>query len=107
MFRGRSEKEIKLATEVLRRRYQQHSQGLPVTSRRLAELLESMASEEVLLAQRQKDRELRKTWDDLQLSKPNEEVLQPSKDKSAQAKIINGDSELQEPVRKREIYGEF
>ena len=70
-------------------------------------LLESMASEEVFLAQRQKDRELRKTWDDLQLSKPNEEVSQPSKDKSVPAEVMSKDSGLQEPARKREVYGEF
>jgi len=46
VFRGHSQKEVMLATEILRRRYHQHWQGFAITTKRLAELLESAASEE-------------------------------------------------------------
>ena len=58
-FKGRSEREIMLATAELRRRYQNHSAGFQITARRLAEFLQSVESEEALLAQRLRDGETR------------------------------------------------
>ena len=56
-FRGRSEKEIALASAELRRQQQCHSQGLEITAKKLAAFLASVESEEALLLQRQRDRE--------------------------------------------------
>jgi len=56
-FRGRSEKEIALASAELRRQQQCHSQGLDITAKRLAAFLASVESEEALLLQRQRDKE--------------------------------------------------
>lgn len=58
-FRNRSEREIMLATAELRRRSTRHSRQFYVTASRLAEFLESVESEEVLLKQRIADQELR------------------------------------------------
>lgn len=58
-LKGRSEREIMLATAELHRRYQNHSAGFHITARRLAEFLQSVESEEALLAQRLRDDETR------------------------------------------------
>lgn len=58
ILRNRSEREIKVATEELRRRRSLHSQQFNVTAKKLAEFLESVEAEEQLLAQRQRDREM-------------------------------------------------
>ncbi|MBC8164699.1 MAG: DDE-type integrase/transposase/recombinase [Bryobacteraceae bacterium] len=58
-LKGRSEREIMLATEELRRRHQNHSASFTVTARHLAEFLQSVEAEEALLAQRVRDRESR------------------------------------------------
>lgn len=59
VFRGRSEKELMLATQEIRRRSHQHSAGFAVTARQLAEFLQSVEAEETLLTQRLSDRESR------------------------------------------------
>jgi transposase InsO family protein len=56
MFQGRSEKEILLATHELRRR-NQVAGGKATTARKLADFLQSVESEELLLEQRMRDRE--------------------------------------------------
>ena len=56
-FRGRSEREIKIATAELRRQHQQHARSLTVTAHRLAEFLNAVQADEKLLQQRQRDAE--------------------------------------------------
>jgi hypothetical protein len=58
-FHGRSQKEIMLASEELRRTRQCHSQQLSITATRLANFLESVEAQEVLLQQRLTDAESR------------------------------------------------
>ncbi len=61
ILRGRSEREVMLATKELRRRKCLHSQEIfTVTARRLAEFLESLEAQEVLLEQRLRDQEARR-----------------------------------------------
>ena len=57
ILQGRSEKEIRLASHELRRRNQISTEGKGVTAKRLADFLQSVESEEVLLQQRMRDRE--------------------------------------------------
>lgn len=52
VFRGRSEKEIRLASQELRRIRQCHAQQFTVTAAKLAEFLGSIEAQEVLLKQR-------------------------------------------------------
>jgi len=56
-LKGRSEREIMLATTELHRRRRNHSSSFHITAQRLAAFLESVEAEEVLLMQRQRDRE--------------------------------------------------
>lgn len=58
-FRGRSEHELMLATEEMRRRHTLHSRRFNVTATKLAHFLESVEAEEVLLQQRLADRATR------------------------------------------------
>ena len=61
ILRGRSERELMLATRELRRRQCLHTQEVfTVTARRLAEFLESIEAQEVLLEQRLRDQEARR-----------------------------------------------
>lgn len=55
-FRGRSEREIKLATSELRRRCQHPGQS--ISSKKLAEFLSAIETEETLLLQQRRDREV-------------------------------------------------
>lgn len=65
VFHGRSEKEIMLATQELRKLNQQHSAEFNVSSRKLAEFLQSVHAEEALLGQRLNDIESRSTKQNL------------------------------------------
>jgi len=60
IFHNRSEREVMLATVELRRRRTLHSKQFNVTAAKLAQFLESIESEEILLRQRMVDREARK-----------------------------------------------
>ena len=57
VFQGRTEKELMLATEELRKSMQHQSGESSITSRKLAEFLDSVQAEEVLLEQRLGDME--------------------------------------------------
>ncbi|MGI8746612.1 MAG: Mu transposase C-terminal domain-containing protein [Bryobacteraceae bacterium] len=59
VFQGRSEKELMLATEELRKSMQHQSGEFSITSRKLAEFLDSVEAEEILLEQRLGDKESR------------------------------------------------
>lgn len=52
IFRGRSDREVMLATQELRKLNQYHSKEFTITAKRLAEFLDSVQAEEVLLEQR-------------------------------------------------------
>ncbi len=56
-FRGRSQREIMLATQELKRIRQTHAREYNITGSRLAEFLESIEAEEKLLQQRLRDAE--------------------------------------------------
>jgi len=57
ILRGKSEKEILLASHELRRRNRVCAGGKATTARKLADFLQSVESEELLLEQRMRDRE--------------------------------------------------
>jgi hypothetical protein len=57
IFQGKSEKEIQLASHELRRRNRVCAGGKVTTARKLADFLQSVESEELLLEQRMRDRE--------------------------------------------------
>ena len=58
-MKGRTEREIMLASAELHRRHRNHAGTFHITARRLAEFLESVEAEELLLTQRLRDAENR------------------------------------------------
>lgn len=99
-FRGRSEKEIALASAELRRQQQCHSQGLEITAKKLAGFLASVESEEALLLQRQRDRESR----DVRNRAPAIATDDPH---GRQAPVEDGMERIENAPKSCEIYGEF
>jgi transposase InsO family protein len=103
-FRGRSEKEIALASAELRRQQQCHSQGLEITAKKLAAFLASVESEEALLLQRQRDRE--------SCDVRNRAAVIPAGDRyrpddGLQAPVEDGMEPRENAPTSCEIYGEF
>lgn len=56
-FKGRSERELQIATEELRKRNHRHSQQFTVTAAKLANFITSIEAQEALLTPRQRDYE--------------------------------------------------
>jgi putative transposase len=61
VFHGRSEKELMLASKELRHQRQLHSQSVTITARKLADFLQTVENDEVLLTQRLRDHEMEAT----------------------------------------------
>jgi putative transposase len=61
-FRGRSEKEIQLASRELRKRDQNHQSQFTISSKKLATFLESVEGKEILLEQRSRDAEAQEVF---------------------------------------------
>jgi transposase InsO family protein len=57
VFRGRSEREMMLATAELRKQFRDHSRNTQLTARKLADFVASIEAEEALLLQRLRDAE--------------------------------------------------
>jgi len=102
-FRGRSEKEVMLASRELLKQNQDHSRQFSVNARRLAEFLQSVEAEEALLTQRLRDREGKAT-----------EAMRANRISAEEARV--GERQLSEEWRAPqqnqipdciEIYGEF
>ncbi|HME58135.1 MAG TPA: Mu transposase C-terminal domain-containing protein [Terracidiphilus sp.] len=63
VLHGRSEREVHMASEELRKRGENHSRKFVITARKLAEFLESVEVEEAILIQRLSDLEARSLQD--------------------------------------------
>lgn len=103
ILNGHSEKELMIASNEPRKRQQRHSQGLAITAKRLAGFLQCIEADELLMAQRLRDREAQATRSSLSVV--------PSMPSS-----VGGDSEFleenaaaanAETMDSGEIYGEF
>jgi hypothetical protein len=103
-LRGRSEKEVTLASTELRRRHQCHSHGFEITAKKLAEFLASVDSEEALLLQRQRDRESRNIRD-----RGSSKANDASHESSAILRVPTegGLEQVGNASKNCEIYGEF
>ena len=102
-FRGRSEKEIALASAELRRQQECHSQGLEITAKKLAGFLASVESEEALLLQRQRDRESR----DLRNRAPAARTEESGGPSAGPQVPVRDGMEVEIAPKSCEIYGEF
>lgn len=105
IFHGRSEKEVKLASTELHKRHQNHLQRVNVNARRLAEFLQSVEGDEVLLTQRLRDRE-GKTTRTVGGDPTRTEDSQTKNKSPAGNEVICAfrQNEVEESI---EIYGEF
>ena len=102
-LQGRSEREIMLATEELRRQRHSHSASFNVTSRRLAEFLQSVEAEESLLIQRARDRESRSIRMGISTATENSEVADGQQVPARPEQIAPALDEMMVG----EMYGEF
>ncbi|HZM11426.1 MAG TPA: DDE-type integrase/transposase/recombinase [Candidatus Limnocylindrales bacterium] len=104
VLKGRSEREIMLATNELHQRRRNHSAAFTVTARQLAEFLQSVEAEEKLLTQRLSDLESR----DIRLTlakRPFNEGCAPCREADVPAAQSSG-----QPVDETtgsEVYGAF
>lgn len=105
VLKGRSEREVMLATEELRQRYHNHSASFSVTARHLAEFLESVEAEERLLTQRLSDlesSEIRRTLTNGGERKDRAFVAHTSEKPVARADGVSANE-----LAIEEVYGEF
>lgn len=102
-FQGRSYKEVKLAAQELRKRWQNHSSQFPVTARKLAELLAATETQETVLAQRRADMEVRRAQTNIgpcAVASPGAKALTP-------CTTTFGASGDRNSSQSSHIYGEF
>ncbi len=111
-FCGRSEREIMLATEELRRQSRRFGQRYCLTRKRLAEYLQSVEAEEALHLQRLRDRELRTIRNAPNMTGPScigtlstKPASEAENQPSSAANPDTPGREITTPVR--EIYEEF
>ena len=71
LFRGRSEKEIQLATAELKKQMQNHASSYKIRCKQLAEFMASTEAEEALLTQRLKDSQNKEVFQILDGDLPN------------------------------------
>ena len=90
-LRGRSEREIMLATAELRQRQRQHGRRFNLTARKPGKFLNSLEAEELLFEQRLKDEAAKTIRDHLltdcpvTVSEPQQQIPEPSPDDDAPA----------------------
>jgi transposase InsO family protein len=103
-FHGRSEKELMVATKELRALKTSHSQQFNFTAKKLADFLESVEAEEVMLMQRLCDAEGRKVLEKINGGSAAQDngipftALQGNK---------NNTAEMKNETETLEVYGEF
>ena len=105
VFHRRSERELMIASEELRRRHGRHSERLVLTAARLAQFLESVEAEEVLLRQRLADREAQsvRRMNESGAEMTNSQALK-SESRPSLAPVRAASDALDSPL---ETYGEF
>jgi hypothetical protein len=113
-FRGRSQRELMIATEEMRRRHTLHSRRFNVTATKLAHFLESVEAEELLLQQRLADRATRNVLALVDGSLQHQSELETSKNMVPMANKADNKTKLHlpspddsSPDTNLEVYGEF
>jgi putative transposase len=104
VFHGHSEKELMIASKELHRRRQRHSQGIVITARKLADFLQSVEADELLMTQRLRDQEAQATRGvrtTIAPALPDADKLKVDPD---QNNVMDDDADCAEVG---EIYGEF
>ena len=110
VFHGRSEKELMIATKELRALKNSHSQQFTVTAKKLADFLESVEAEEVMLVQRLRDAEGRKVIEKINGGSPAAHVEEVPLDRVVQGNDDTPPEETsptEDEAEMLEIYEEF
>ncbi|MDM9581985.1 TnsA endonuclease N-terminal domain-containing protein [Nostoc sp. GT001] len=113
IFKGRSEKEIEIATAELRKRHQNHAKQFNVRGRHLASFLSTVEAEEVLLEQRLRDSQVKNVFRVIDGGSPNHIPFAQSKENESSHTKESKDWEPPSPenisvnVNKLEIYSEY
>ena len=110
VFHGRSEKELMIATKELRALKNSHSQQFTVSAKKLADFLQSVEAEEVMLMQRLRDAEGRTVLDKINNSIPEvkseeidvAEVAETNSHRSSEESSLTEDAE-----EMLEVYEDF
>jgi transposase InsO family protein len=109
VFHGRSEKELMIATKELRALKNSHSQQFTVSAKKLADFLQSVEAEEVMLMQRLRDAEGRTVLDKINNSIPEVkseidvvEVAETDSHRSSEESSLTEDAE-----EMLEVYEDF
>jgi transposase InsO family protein len=104
VLHGHSEKELMIASKELHRRRQLHSEGVTITARKLANFLQSVEADELLMTQRLRDQEA-------QATRSAAAAIRPALPDSEQFRVeLATDSDAVGEVDSAEvgeIYGEF
>jgi putative transposase len=102
-LKGRSERELMIATAEMRRQHHNHSRHFSITARRVAEFLQSIETEEVLLTQRLRDHENHSTRLELVA-----DAIRSSEDESYMTRTPQAaPSSSTNTMPAAELYGEF
>jgi putative transposase len=108
-FQGRSEKEIKLASKELIKRFSNHTKKSKVSAKILANFLTSVESEEVLLEQRLHDIEAKEVFQIIKVGKTSPNPLSSHQPADLDNQMLNNSSSPSEDnlPENLEIYEEF
>ena len=115
-FKGRTEREVLLASEELRKRNRRHGQQFTLTAAKLAEFITSVEAEEALLDQRRHDEEARAVLSLMEGTGAHageEEVSIPTQERSASPEVLASVATSQavvpalDPQRDDDIYEDY
>jgi putative transposase len=106
VFQGHSRKEVMLAAEELRKRRQNHSQGFPVTAKKLAELLKATEITEGILKQRLRDLEVARAHSDVRGAVAGASLSSPS-GRDSGGSLDTDSEERQDSPTAPQIYAEL
>jgi len=109
-FSGRFEREIMLAAAELRQRHRQHGRSFNLTARKLADFLNSLEAEEILLEQRLRDEAVKAIQEGAHASKAFESQLSPSRQQGADLvppALETGAAAEDHSLKNLIVYGDF
>jgi putative transposase len=107
-FKGRSERELQMATEELRKRHRLHAQQFTVTAAKLARFITSLEAQEVLLDQRKRDYEARAVFSLMEgTQRLNGEDASRKQEAAVEAAPQGPPAEPERGSEDDDIYGDF
>jgi putative transposase len=92
VFRGRTEREVMLASSELRKRQSRGAEIFKASAKRLASFLTSMEAQEVLLMQRLRDSETKKVLAEVEVEKSHQQITYSPVTNEADS-IVDGNEE--------------